>query len=294
MKKYFLIAVCVLVVIAIALLLIKGKGASDRSPTPRDEFSLAQVPEMIADFYRPFFQSVTKTKSEFQHVGESLKTLDVVTMENKKLSEEITLLRIENERFQEMVKENDRLRDMLSFVRNSPFKLVASRIIARDASIWWQGLMLDKGFGDVQELEMNMPVITPDGLVGKITTVSKYSSSMLMLIDENCKVAAVIRDNGEHGIVMGTRESTELNPILRMTYLSRNANLKPGMEVITSGLGGVFPQGIRIGTIAEVRDVTTSGTLGLYKEAIIQPSVNLANLEFVFILVDIDKTSRRR
>ncbi|MDK3155773.1 rod shape-determining protein MreC [Kamptonema cortianum] len=294
MKKAILIGVSILVLVAVVLLLVSGRPSDHPDQPRRGPAFLGDLPGIISDFYAPFFGSVSKTRSGFQNVGENLKSLDVMQVENRALSEQNSLLKMENERLREMVRENDRLRDMLGFMRNSPFELAAARIIARDASIWWQGLMLDKGFAEVPEMESNTAVITPDGLVGKITTVFKNSARMLMIIDENCKVSAVIPENGEHGVVMGTRESNELNPVLRMSYISRKADVRPGMAVVTSGLGGVFPPGIRIGTITEVREVKTSGTLGLYKEASIRPAVNLANLEYAFILVDVDKKKPRR
>ncbi len=301
MKKVILIGVSILAIVMIVLLLVSGRSvenpeqaAEAQDGEGRKISFLSRIPGIISDFYAPFFGSISKTKSEFQNVGENLKSLDMIQAENKKINDENTLLKMENERLKEMVKENDRLRDMLGFMRNSPYELAAARIIARDTSLWWQGLMLDKGFSEVPEMESNTAVITPDGLVGKITTVFKNSSRMILIIDENCKVSAVIPANGEHAIVTGTRESNELNPVLRMSYISRNADVRAGMPVVTSGLGGVFPPGIRIGTITEVREVKTSGTLGLYKEAIIRPAVNLANLEYAFILVDVDKKQRRR
>ncbi len=294
MKKVILIGVSILVLVAVVLLLVFGRPSKNINGQNPQGFSIARIPQIISDFYAPFFGTISKTKSEFQHVGQNLKSLDVIQAENTHLTQQNQLLKIENDRFREMVKENDNLRDMIGFVKNSPFELAAARIIARDASIWWQGLMLDKGFAEIPYLESNTAIITPDGLAGKVTTVFKNSCRMIMLIDENCKVAAVISENGEHGIVAGTRESTELNPVLRMSYIARKADVRPGMQVITSGLGGVFPPGIKIGTITEVREVKTSGTLGLYKEAIIRPSVHLANLEYAFILVDVDKKARRR
>ena len=94
-----------------------------------------------------------------------------------------------------------------------------------------------------------MPVVTDEGLVGKTTTVSDTISVVLLITDENCKVAATVEGTREQGIVSGERVSGGVSPLLNLNFLSKQANLKPGQKVYTSGVGGVFPSGLLVGSV---------------------------------------------
>ncbi|MDX2226449.1 MAG: rod shape-determining protein MreC [Verrucomicrobiae bacterium] len=241
----------------------------------------------VTSLFGWFTEPVAAFKRWFSRADEGMKSLDDLSQHNSRLVWDNSRLRAENDRLRQLVTENSRLKAMLGFEQDSPFELVAARIISRDSSTWWQGLLIDKGFED--GLQANMPVISEQGLVGKLTTILKNQSRMILVLDENCKVSAVIEENREQGIVTGTREGNEINPVVRMTYISRKADIKPGMSVLTSGLGGIFPPGIRIGTIREVKISSQTGNLGLYKDATLQPSVDMSNLEYVFVVVKSSK-----
>lgn len=243
------------------------------------------VHDMVTRVFTPFFNVTTSVKMRVGRIREDFKSLDLLAQENRSMKRELAKLRTENDRLREMARENDKLKEILGFVQNSSFELVPARVIARDASNWWQGLLLDKGWRDKRAIESNMPVITEAGLVGKITTVAENQCRMVLIIDENCKVSSVIQDSREQGIVMGVREASEATPVLKMTFISRKADLVPGQLIVTSGLGGVFPPNIIIGSVVETRTANRAGALGLYREAFIKPSVDLSNLENVFIVV---------
>ena len=94
-----------------------------------------------------------------------------------------------------------------------------------------------------------MPVLTDEGLVGNTTTVSANISVVLLLSDENCRVAASVEGTREQGIVTGERVAGNLTPMLDLKFLSKQADLKAGQKVYTSGVGGVFPSGLFVGTV---------------------------------------------
>ena len=123
-----------------------------------------------------------------------------------------------------------------------------------------------------------MPVVTDEGLIGKTTTVSDSISVVLLVSDENCKVAASVEGSREQGIVSGERVTTGLNPLLNLNFLSKQADLKPGQKVYTSGVGGVFPSGLLIGLVKSfrVRELDGQGQLA--------PAVDLSHLEDVFVV----------
>jgi rod shape-determining protein MreC len=162
-----------------------------------------------------------------------------------------------------------------------------ARIIARDPSTWYQKILIDRGKAEL--IESDMPVLTPEGLVGKTTVVSEHSCEVLLLTDENCRVSALVAGAKEssgarvQGIVKGERATGQGQPVVGLGFLSKQANLTKGMNVYTSGVGGVFPDGVPIGVIDEFR------TRELDSYATIIPAVDLANIEDVFVVVGVSK-----
>ena len=116
-------------------------------------------------------------------------------------------------------------------------------------------------------------------MVGRISSVSLTRSQVVLVGDPNCRVAALVenetRDNGIIGAA-GPFDSS----LVDLGYLSRNANLKPGQNVVTSGLGGIFPKGILIGRIVDTRP----GEYGLNTEARVKLAADLGALEEVWVL----------
>src|SRR5256886_1699700 len=116
------------------------------------------------------------------------------------------------------------------------FNLIPAEIVTRDASTWWHTVTINRGKED--HIETDMPVVTDEGLVGKTTTVSNTISVVLLVTDENCKVASSVEGTREQGIVSGERVSGGLAPLLDLNYLTKQANLQPGQKVYTYGVGG--------------------------------------------------------
>jgi rod shape-determining protein MreC len=123
-----------------------------------------------------------------------------------------------------------------------------------------------------------MPVVTDEGLVGKTTTVGRSISVVLLVSDENCRVAASVEGTREQGIVTGERVVGTVTPLLDLNFLSKQANLQAGQKAVTSGVGGVFPGGLLIGTVKGFRVRELDG------QAQLTPAVDLAKLEDVFVV----------
>src|SRR5205814_10704716 len=94
-----------------------------------------------------------------------------------------------------------------------------------------------------------MPVATDEGLIGKITTASDSVSVVLLISDENCRIAAKVEGSREQGIVSRERVTAGPTPALNLNFLSKQADLKPGQKAYTSGVGGVFPSGLLMGSV---------------------------------------------
>ncbi len=177
-----------------------------------------------------------------------------------------------------VMRENDQLRSALGWQRQSPWKLKLANIVMRDPANWWRTIEIDVGTRD--GVVENLPVLVAEGLVGRISSAGLTRSQVVLLGDPNCKASALV-DNPAHDMGIISVSGPLNNSLAELTYLSGNASLKPGQNVITSGLGGIFPKGIPIGQIVDSRTVE----FGLYTEARVKLNVNIGALEQVSVLM---------
>jgi rod shape-determining protein MreC len=236
-------------------------------------------------FASPLLRVVERVHDFFTEVDVGLQNRQAAQLQVKELGTENTRLKMENNFLRDLEKENARLKEMLAFKQESPFKLLASRVISRDPSSWWNTVLVNRGWADDKSLDKDLPVVSPRGLVGKTGTVSRYATEVILLVDENCKVAAVSRGSNAQGIVVGEGNFDQGKPRMHMKFIDRNANLAVGELVYTSGLGGVFPAGLPIGVVSEVPPLSSTINFGLYREAIIDPVVDLGQFNELFIIV---------
>jgi rod shape-determining protein MreC len=224
----------------------------------------------------PFLTSGSGLKKQITSVRTGLKSLDQLERENSALQVENRELRATNHGLRDVEHEVNRLRHALNYRERSVFKLIAAEIVARDSSTWWRTVTINRGKTD--GIEADMPVVSDEGLVGKTTSVSESISIVLLVSDENCRVAASVEGSREQGIVVGERVTTGLSPLLDLNFLSKQADLKPGQKVYTSGVGGVFPSGLLIGMVKSFRVRALDG------QAQVTPAVDLSHLEDVFVV----------
>ena len=202
----------------------------------------------------------------------------------RELLREIDTLRRENQQLQmeklqgaAMSNENDQLHDLLGWARQQPWKLKLANVITRDPANWWRTIQIDLGSRD--GIQTNLPVLTADGLVGRVSAVSFVSSQVVLIGDPNCRVSALV-ENTTHDMGVLTSGGPLDSSLVPLSYLASSANLKPGQNVLTSGLGGVFPKGIPIGKIVDAQSIE----YGLATEANVKLNANLGALEQVWVL----------
>lgn len=224
----------------------------------------------------PFLKTGSGLKKSITSVSSGLKTLEELERDNASLKVENRSLKATNQALRDIEHEVNRLRRALAYRERSVFKLVPAEIVARDSSTWWRTVTINRGKDD--RIEPDMPVVTDEGLVGKTTTVSDTVSIVLLVSDENCRVAATVEGTKEQGIISGERVSGSTTPLLELNFLTKQAGLQPGAKVYTSGVGGVFPSGIPIGTVQSFRVRELDG------QAKVAPAVDLAHLEDVFVV----------
>ncbi len=261
-----------LVVVFGLLLLIVFTGEGREQLTPVEDALLA----LFAPAQTAFASAGQKIQSFF----DAIVSFYELKAENDILRKRIAFLEQQLVRFQELQKENYRYRQLLEFKEKSSYRTMAAEVIARDPSQWFGTVTINRGYMD--GVKQEMVVVTERGLVGIISTVSPHSSQVLLITDPRLAVSALIqrtRDPGTVGIV----ESFSEDPAyLKISYLPPEAKIQPGDVVITSGLGGVFPKGLVIGTIKEVLPDPS----GMILSALIEPRVNFNRLEEVLIIVE--------
>jgi rod shape-determining protein MreC len=202
----------------------------------------------------------------------------------RELLQQVENLRHENEQLKVLAlqtgattRENDQLRSLVGWQRQTTWKLKLANVVMRDPANWWRTVEIDLGTRD--GVTENLPVLTADGLVGRISSAGLTRSQVVLIGDPNCKASALV-ENPAHDTGIISASGPLDNSLVELTYLSGSANLKPGQSVITSGLGGIFPKGIPIGQVVDSRPVE----FGLYTEARVKLSANLGALEQVWVL----------
>ncbi|HOV78866.1 MAG TPA: rod shape-determining protein MreC [Bacillota bacterium] len=193
------------------------------------------------------------------------------------LEKEVERLESEIIQLNEYRMENERLTKLLGYkqLMSSRYELVPASVVSRDPGNWFRTVILNRGSSD--GIKENMTVLTPEGLVGRVVSVSDSTCEVLLITDPRSGVGSVIQDTRTPGIVEGTAGSSG---VARMIHIPNDAPVDVGQTVVTSGLGSVFPKGIPVGEIAGVR----SEPSGLFKSADIRPRADLNRLEEVLIL----------
>ncbi|MBR6021767.1 MAG: rod shape-determining protein MreC [Kiritimatiellae bacterium] len=282
MKESKWIALCVVALATVAMMNLPDAAT-------------ARVKGAVRDGVSPLQHAVSGGMRGAREVWRYVRGIGDLVVENKRLTEQVTALRGEVERLREFEADNRKLRSLMDFTEKATNRLVSCEIIGRDSSGWWQTARLDKGRrGGVAE---NRPVITAEGLVGRTKGVSERTADVLLLTDpaSRCKVSVRLADRELYGILIGMGD-TNGPPLCRMEFMPmREEGLgydecddereeKPilGCEVVTSGLGSIFPRGLRVG---EIVGVESSGN-GLYRTAQVKLWADMMRLEYAFVIAE--------
>ena len=230
----------------------------------------------------PFLKKGSEVDSRWKAYQKGLKKIDELEGENQRLKVDNDKFKAENEALRGFEAESLRLKAALGYRDSSPFTLIPARVIGRSPSNWWSTVVIDKGSGDGIDVDKASAVVTPDGLVGKVVNTDTHSAVVLLISDENCKVAGSVEGTKDQGIlrveVRGQRASNSIQPTMTLNFLSRFSPLRAGQKLFTSGAGGIYPPGILVGQIVEYKTRELDG------QAVIEPSVDIAALSDVFVI----------
>ena len=245
---------------------------------------------LFREVMAPFQKAAHSLSERLRQVLSNVDRIDAMSQSTDSIATELFILRDRMRRLDELEAENAELRGVLQFASRSTYKLVACQVIGRgDISGWWQMIHINKG--RVDGLRKNHAVIGFSGLVGRTLEVSEHSSDVLLLTDRNCKVAALLPRSRGLGILRGDGASQTGGAPLqmfyamkpcRMDYVDKNLKIEIGDQVVTSGLGGVYPADVTIGSVVETHDDAS----GLYQSLDVKPVLELRTLRYVFVVVE--------
>lgn len=197
-------------------------------------------------------------------------TLSDLREENAKLTAELGELG-------EYKLENERLRAILGLASAYGLQGVGARVIGVSTDDWSRTLTIDKGSSS--GIAVDMPVTDGSGVVGQVTSVSMYTSTVTLLADPTCSVSALLQGSRATGVLSGSVDGS-----LHLEYVSSDVDVSVGELVVTSGLGGVYPKGLVLGTVASV----TGSASGVFHDIVVQPLADASNHEEVYIVTSYD------
>jgi rod shape-determining protein MreC len=199
--------------------------------------------------------------------------LQNTTRDNEQLRRENDTLKLQITQLQSKAAEADRLAQLLNFRKlHMDVPMVGARVIGTSAGTATQTIDIDRGERD--GIKRNMGVITPDGVVGKVSESFAHTAQVLLLTDKDSGVGALLAESRIQSVVGGTGD-----PLLFMKYVPNDDSVNNGEHVVTSGMDRIFPRDLSVGTIVDIKPGNP------FKQIRVRPAANLERLEEVIVLL---------
>ena len=268
-NKFFI--VCLTVAVAVAVLM--------------SVFSLmgyrALVRNVLGTVATPFRAIGNLFCGAVEGFGKHFQSIDALEKKNAELEEENRALREQIEQAERLEAENERLRDYLGMKAAYPtFTLEEGTVIGHEGENYLTVLTLNRG--SIHGIQVNMAVITKDGIVGCVSEVGLTWCKVSTILEDARSVGVLAPRSGASGILSGEYTYRE-NGTCRLTFLdddARSADVRVGDRIETSGLGSVYPAGLTVGQVTDMRaDAATRSLI-----ATVKPTVDLSSLSYVMII----------
>lgn len=262
-NKPHLIALAAVVLVVVVLMNLPNRAS-------------AHLRVALSSLFLPLFGFASSSQQVVDGGVNLLVPRRILVEQNERLRKENDRLRLEQQQALETDRENARLRVALGWQKKSGAHYRIARVVGNDPANWWRTAQIDLGSRD--GVRVDLPVMTVEGLVGRIAEVGFDRSQVLLLGDPNCRFSALVLETGDRtgivapGNVSGGHQSVVLT-------LPNSEQLRLGQQVVTSGLGGIFPRGILVGRIVDIHPAE----YGLYTEAQVKLAVNLNRLDEVWV-----------
>jgi rod shape-determining protein MreC len=265
-KRPYYIALGIVVVVTLVVLKLPVRTTS-------------QLKLAISGLFLPFFGLATSTQKLAEKAGDAIAPRSTLLGQIEQLQSENQEFKLRLAQYDTAVKENTRFRQYYGWEKQAPYKYKLARVIGRDPANWWRTLRIDRGLRD--GVTTNCAVLTPEGLVGRVSEAGFAQAQVVLLGDPNCRVAVLVDESRDHGIIAPASSSPLEPALVDLSYLPRQSQLRAGQRIVTSGEGGIFPPGILVGYLVDFRSIG----YGLYQEARVKLAVRMNALEEVFVKV---------
>lgn len=266
-NKYFVL----LLTITVFLLVMMAIYTDNREKVTFGEDLVGAV---VMPFQTLFTASSNGVAGFFDYFADAKR----LTEENKQMSEKIDELNNTIRNIDEFKLENERLKSMLDLKKGmGDYDLIGAEVIAKDPGNWFNTFTIDKGTSS--GLAVRQAVITSKGLVGYIYEIGTNYAKVVTIIDTNSSTGSLVVRTRDIAMIEGDLE-LGMDGLCRMTYISKDASVITGDLIETSGLGGIYPKGILIGKIREIRPETQS----VSQYAVVEPVVDFQRITEVFVI----------
>ncbi|HXH69537.1 MAG TPA: rod shape-determining protein MreC [Pyrinomonadaceae bacterium] len=259
----------------IALLLFNFILMAFDAKTGSQERVIRAWTQVAADFFQ---SPVTTISSSINNYFQSISSLRIAQSENDILKQRIQELEVEVKQKEDLTFESGRLKSLLELKEQSPYKILAAQIIGRDPSAWFDTSIINRG--SLDGVKLNMPIATNGALVGRVIALSPLTAQFALITKDKFGLGAVIGAIGGSG-ALGVVSGTGKKEILEMGYVSGSVEVKVGETVFTTGQDGIYPSGLKLGEIIEVR----SGSATVSHQISIKPSANIYAMQEVAVLL---------
>ncbi|GAB6274071.1 MAG: rod shape-determining protein MreC [Peptococcaceae bacterium] len=264
--------ILLLLTILIFLLIILKVTAKDELTSPA---------KIVRDVLAPVSKVTMQTGQAIRNVLKLPVSLAKEVKQNRELKEKVSRLEEQLREANEYRLENRRLKELLDFketkIKTTKVAVYSAAVIGRDLNNWFGTITVNKGARE--GLKVNMTVITPAGLIGRVISVSQKTAEVLLITDPRSGVSCLIQENRAPGLVEGMSGNTNQ---LQMIHIPTDFKIHKDQVVITSGLSGLYPYGLSVGRIKKVNREPS----GLFFKATIQPFVDFNRLEEVLIIFE--------
>jgi rod shape-determining protein MreC len=204
-------------------------------------------------------------------------TLRHAATENEQLRQRVEQMEIELREARAAESENERLKGLLDLKENKKYGTVVARVIARDPSLWFETVIINRG--RTSGIELNMPVVTPSGIVGRVVATSPWTAQVMLVTDEKAAAGAIVGQLGVSNAI-GSIKGLGVNGLVEMRYVSGLEKVEVGDYVTTTGQDGIYPPGLNVGQVVEVKP----GSATVPHVIRIKPSAHLDSLDEVAVL----------
>lgn len=259
----------------VLLVVVATLFTMSRTSLPREDITVLE--KAIHNIYAPLQNGINGMRGQWGGWGDLLS--DKRAQKNRiiELEKRNAQMSLDNQVLREYEAEAKRLQRLLDFKENNlqTYDLAPAAIIARSPNNWYRTLTIDKGERD--GIRRGMPVIHPDGLVGRISSVSQESAQVSLITDREMAVGVILQRSREtNGIVEGEGGNNRL----RMNNIPYYSSIEVNDRVITSGLSTTYPKGIDVGIISKVSREPN----GLLLTAEVKSMVDFDRLEEVLVI----------